>query len=145
MAPFDPVSALVGGVMIGLAATLLLAGSGRVAGISGILGGALERPRGDTAWRWLFLGGLLAGAALHQWLEPAAVEPRSGFPAWALIVAGGLVGVGTRVGNGCTSGHGVCGLARLSPRSAVATVVFVAVAMAVVWLVRHGPLAGVLA
>lgn len=144
MASFDPISALLGGVLIGAAATLLLAGSGRIAGISGILGGALERPRGDSVWRWLFLGGLLAGAALHQWLEPAAVEPRTGFPVWALLVAGLLVGVGTRLGSGCTSGHGVCGLARLSPRSAAATVVFVAVAMAVVWLVRHGPLAGAL-
>lgn len=144
MAAFDPVSALIGGVLIGLAAVLLLAGSGRIAGISGILGGALERPRGDVAWRWLFLGGLLAGAALHQWLEPAAIEPRTGFPGWALLVAGLLVGVGTRLGNGCTSGHGVCGLARLSPRSVVATAVFVAVAMVVVWLVRHGPLAGLL-
>lgn len=145
MAEFDWLPALAGGILIGLAATLLLAGSGRIAGISGILGGALERPRGDTAWRWLFLGGLLAGAAVNQWLQPAAVEARTGFPVWALLAAGVLVGVGTRMGSGCTSGHGVCGLARLSPRSGVATVVFVVVAMVVVWLLRHGPLAGVLA
>jgi uncharacterized membrane protein YedE/YeeE len=145
MAEFDWLSALAGGILIGLAATLLLAGSGRIAGISGILGGALERPRGDTVWRWLFLGGLLAGAAVNQWLQPAAVEPRTGFPVWALLAAGVLVGIGTRLGSGCTSGHGVCGLARFSPRSGVATVVFVAVAMLVVWLLRHGPLAGVLA
>jgi len=144
MAEFDWLSALGGGVLIGLAATLLLAGSGRIAGISGILGGILDRPRGDTLWRGLFLAGLLAGAAVHQWLDPAAVEARTGFPVWALLAAGVLVGVGTRMGSGCTSGHGVCGLARLSPRSGVATAVFVAVAMIVTWLLRHGPLAGVL-
>lgn len=144
MVEFDWLSALAGGVLIGLAATLLLAGSGRIAGISGILGGVLERPRGDTLWRGLFLAGLLAGAAVHQWLDPAAVEARTGFPIWALLAAGVLVGVGTRMGSGCTSGHGVCGLARLSPRSGVATAVFVAVAMIVTWLLRHGPLAGVL-
>lgn len=144
MAEFDWLPALAGGIMIGLAATLLLAGSGRIAGISGILGGALERPGGDTLWRWLFLAGLLAGAAVHQWLEPGAVEARTGFPVWALLAAGLLVGIGTRMGSGCTSGHGVCGLARLSPRSGVATAVFVVVAMIVVWLLRHGPIAGVL-
>ena len=144
MAEFDWLPALAGGIMIGLAATLLLAGSGRIAGISGILGGALERPGGDTLWRWLFLAGLLAGAAMHQWLEPGAVEARAGFPVWALLAAGLLVGIGTRMGSGCTSGHGVCGLARLSPRSGVATAVFVVVAMIVVWLLRHGPIAGVL-
>ena len=145
MATFEPVSALLGGVLIGLAATLLLAGSGRIAGISGIIGGALVRPSGDSAWRWLFLAGLLGGAALHQWVEPAAVEPRAGFPVWALLAAGLMVGVGTRVGSGCTSGHGVCGLARLSPRSMVATAVFMVVAIIVTWLLRHGPLSGVLA
>ncbi len=145
MAEFDWLSALAGGIMIGLAATLLLAGSGRIAGISGILGEVLERPRGDTLWRWLFLAGLLTGAAAHQWLEPAAVDARIGFPVWALLAAGLLVGIGTRMGSGCTSGHGVCGLARLSTRSIVATAVFVVVAMIVVWLVRHGPLAGGLA
>lgn len=144
MVESDWLSALAGGVLIGLATTLLLAGSGRIAGISGILGGVLERPRGDTLWRGLFLAGLLVGAAAHQWLDPAAVEVRAGFPVWALLAAGVLVGVGTRMGSGCTSGHGVCGLARLSPRSGVATAVFVAIAMTVVWLLRHGPLAGVL-
>lgn len=137
MASFDPISALLGGVLIGAAATLLLAGSGRIAGISGILGGALERPRGDSVWRWLFLGGLLAGAALHQWLEPAAVEPRTGFPVWALLVAGLLVGVGTRLGSGCTSGHGVCGLARLSRRSLVAVLTFMTTGVATVFVLRH--------
>lgn len=141
MAEFDWLSALAGGALIGLAATLLLAGVGRIAGISGILGAVLARPAGP-AWRWLFLVGLVAGAAAHQWLEPGAVTPRSGFPAAILVIAGLLVGVGTRLGSGCTSGHGVCGVARLSRRSLVATLVFVGVAMAVVWLVRHGLVPG---
>ena len=144
MVEFDWLSASAGGVLIGLAATLLLARSGRIAGISGILGGLLERPRGDTLWRWIFLAGLLMGAAVHQWMDPAAVEARTGFPVWALLAAGALVGVGTRMGSGCTSGHGVCGLARLSPRSGVATAVFVAVVMIVAWMLRHGPFAWLL-
>jgi len=138
IANFDWLPALTGGLCIGLAATLLLGGLGRIAGISGILGGALERPRGDTAWRWLFLAAMVAGAALHRWIEPGAIEPRTGFPVFALLVAGVLVGVGTRIGSGCTSGHGVCGIARFSPRSIVATVVFIAAGMVTVWLVRHG-------
>lgn len=141
MAEFDWLPALAGGALIGLAATLLLAGSGRIAGISGILGGALARPAG-AAWQWVFLAGLVAGAAVHQWLEPGAVTPRTGFPAAVLVIAGLLVGVGTRLGGGCTSGHGVCGVARLSPRSLVATLVFVGVAMVVVWLLRHGLVPG---
>ncbi len=138
MAEFDWLPALAGGMLIGLAATLLLGGIGRIAGISGILGGVLERPRGDTAWRWLFLAALLAGAALHRWIDPVSVTPRSGYPVIALLAAGLLVGVGTRLGSGCTSGHGVCGIARLSPRSLAATVTFIGTGMATVWLLRHG-------
>lgn len=138
MAEFDWLPALAGGMLIGLAATLLLGGIGRIAGISGILGGVLERPHGDTAWRWLFLAALLAGAALHRWIDPVSVTPRSGYPVIALLAAGLLVGVGTRLGSGCTSGHGVCGIARLSPRSLAATVTFIGTGMATVWLLRHG-------
>lgn len=138
MAEFDWLPALAGGMLIGLAATLLLGGIGRIAGISGILGGVLERPRGDTAWRWLFLAALLAGAALHRYIDPVSVTPRGGYPVLVLLAAGLLVGVGTRLGSGCTSGHGVCGIARLSPRSLAATVTFIGTGMATVWLVRHG-------
>lgn len=138
MAEFDWLPALAGGMLIGLAATLLLGGIGRIAGISGIFGGALERPRGDTAWRWLFLAALLAGAALHRWIDPVSVIPRDGYPVLALLAAGLLVGVGTRLGSGCTSGHGVCGIARLSPRSLVATLTFIGTGMVTVWLLRHG-------
>lgn len=138
MAEFDWISALAGGVLIGLAATLLLAGSGRIAGISGIVGEIVSRPRYAGAWRWLFLAGLIVGAFAQQWWTATPIEPRTGFPVLALIIGGALVGFGTRLGSGCTSGHGVCGLARFSPRSLVATLIFVGVAMVTVWVIRHG-------
>lgn len=138
MAEFDWVSGLAGGVLIGLAATLLLGGSGRIAGISGILGEILSRPTKAGAWRWLFVGGLLAGAFAQQMISANPVTPREGYPVLLLLFGGLLVGIGTRLGSGCTSGHGVCGIARLSPRSLVATVIFVAVAMVTVALTRHG-------
>ncbi|PWG61279.1 hypothetical protein DEM34_17300 [Spiribacter halobius] len=137
MAPFDPVSALAGGVLIGLASLLLLGGLGRIAGISGILGGALGRPDADTPWRLAFLLGLPAGFVLWAWLrgELPEVHLQTGWP--GMLVAGAIVGFGTRLGSGCTSGHGVCGLARLSPRSLVATVIFMLTAAATVFLIRH--------
>lgn len=138
MAEFDWISGLAGGVLIGLAATLLLGGSGRIAGISGILGEILSRPAKAGAWRWLFIVGLLVGAFGQQVISGNPVVPREGYPILLLLFGGLLVGIGTRMGSGCTSGHGVCGIARLSPRSIVATVTFVAVAMATVALVRHG-------
>ena len=136
MAPFDPVSALVGGALIGLAAVLLMLLNGRIAGVSGILGGALT---GDgRAWRLAFLAGLVAAPLLMGALGDPVPLPR--MPAsWAIIVAAGLlVGFGTRLGGGCTSGHGVCGIARLSLRSILATLVFMATAMVVVAIMRHG-------
>jgi uncharacterized membrane protein YedE/YeeE len=135
---FGWLAPLLGGGLIGAAALLLMGGVGRIAGISGIVGGALDRPRGDTAWRWLFLGALIAGAGLHRWVAAEPIVPRSDFPVTVLLVAGLLVGVGTRLGSGCTSGHGVCGLARLSPRSLVATATFMGAGLVTVWLVRHG-------
>lgn len=138
MAEFDWVAGLAGGVLIGLAATLLLAGSGRIAGISGIFGEILSRPMNAGAWRWLFIVGLLAGALLQQLISGNPVVPREGYPVILLLFGGLLVGIGTRMGGGCTSGHGVCGMARLSPRSLVATVTFLAVAIATVTLTRHG-------
>jgi hypothetical protein len=127
---------LVGGVLIGLAAVLLLASIGRMAGISGIASGALEGPSGDRAWRIAFLAGMmLAGSITLQFL-PA--PPRSlTAPVPLLIAAGFLVGFGTRLGNGCTSGHGVCGLGRLSFRSLAAVVTFMASAMAMTFFMRH--------
>jgi uncharacterized membrane protein YedE/YeeE len=136
MAPFDPVSALVGGALIGLAAVLLMLLNGRIAGVSGILGGALARER-DSGWRVAFLVGLVAAPLLLGALGDPMPAPR--LPAsWAIVVAGGLlVGFGTRLGGGCTSGHGVCGMARLSPRSIAATLIFMATAMVVVAVTRH--------
>jgi len=128
MQDFTPLTALIGGVVIGVAASLLLIASGRVAGISGVVGGLLAPTRGDRLWRALFVLGLLlagAGAALFA-PERIGASPRS-LP--TLIVAGLLVGVGTRLGNGCTSGHGVCGISRFSPRSLLATITFIATGM----------------
>jgi uncharacterized membrane protein YedE/YeeE len=130
-------SALAGGVLIGLAATLLLWLTGRIAGISGILGGVIMPSKGEWGWRVAFLVGLIGAGAAWLWWVPGAFVPRQGFPPLLLVVAGVLVGFGTRMGNGCTSGHGVCGLGRLSPRSMVAVMVFMATAIATTYIVRH--------
>jgi uncharacterized membrane protein YedE/YeeE len=129
--------ALCGGVLIGLAATLLLWLNGRVAGISGIVNGVLFRATGDVAWRVAFVLGLVLAAGAYMALVPGAPQPRADFPRWALVAAGLLVGFGTRMGNGCTSGHGVCGIARLSPRSIAAVLTFMATAMLTTFLWRH--------
>jgi uncharacterized membrane protein YedE/YeeE len=129
--------ALAGGVLIGLAATLLLWLNGRVAGVSGLVNGVLFPQRGDVAWRVAFLGGLVAAAGAYLWLVPGASLPRTDFPRTGLVAAGLLVGFGTRMGNGCTSGHGVCGIGRLSARSLVAVLLFMATAIATTWLTRH--------
>ncbi len=137
MANFTPVSAALGGVLIGLSAVLLWLANGRIAGISGIAAGLLKRDTRDIGWRIAFILGLVAGAGLVAIVAgdapPITVTSSSG-----LLVAGGLlVGFGTRLGSGCTSGHGVCGLARLSPRSLVATGIFLTTAIATVFIVRH--------
>jgi uncharacterized membrane protein YedE/YeeE len=137
MTHFTPYTALGGGVLIGAAAVLLLYLNGRIAGISGILNGALARQKGDTAWRVAFLLGMLAGGGAFWWLTPHAFVPRQGFPVPTLLVAGFLVGFGTRLGSGCTSGHGVCGLGRRSLRSLVATATFVGFGMLTVYVTRH--------
>jgi uncharacterized protein len=137
VAHFTPISALIGGVLIGSAAGLLLWLDGRIAGISGILGGLLPPQRNDTVWRILFLLGLIAGAALVYAFHANLPQARPAFPRGLLVSAGLLVGLGTRLARGCTSGHGVCGLARLSPRSLAATLTFLLVAMATTFIVRH--------
>ena len=129
--------ALAGGVLIGLSATLLLWLNGRVAGVSGILNGVLFPKGGDIAWRAMFLAGLIVAAGLYMALVPGAPQPRVDFPRVGLVVAGLLVGFGTRMGNGCTSGHGVCGLGRLSMRSLAAVLTFMATAIAATFVVRH--------
>jgi uncharacterized protein len=135
MVNFTPVSALIGGALIGLSATLLLWLTGRVAGVSGIMHGALLQRR--DGWRWLFLAGLVAGAGAWMWLAPPAFVPRSGFPLPLVLLAGVLVGFGTAQGGGCTSGHGVCGISRLSVRSIAATLTFLLTGMISVFAVRH--------
>lgn len=137
VAETTPVLAVFGGVLIGLAASLLLLLNGRIAGISGILGGALGLPRDDLAWRLAFLVGLPMGSYLYSVIAQGRIPIRIDASLGTLIVAGMLVGLGTRLGNGCTSGHGVCGVARGSRRSIGATATFMGVAALTVFLVRH--------
>jgi uncharacterized membrane protein YedE/YeeE len=134
MANFTPASALIGGALIGISATLLLWLNGRIAGVSGIMHGALREGEG---WRWLFLAGLVAGAGAWMWLAPPAFAPRAGFSLPLVLFAGVLVGFGTAQGGGCTSGHGVCGISRLSARSLAATLTFLLTGMIGVFAVRH--------
>lgn len=133
---FTPWSALAGGVLIGIAAAMFVLLNGRIAGISRVIGGLFKPVTGDVAWRAAFVIGLI-GAPLVYGLLAALPAPRIDASFGALIGAGLLVGVGTRYGSGCTSGHGVCGLARLSPRSLVATAAFMAAGFATVFVTRH--------
>lgn len=133
---FTPWTALAGGLLIGLAAAVLVLFNGRIAGVSGILGGLLRPAPGDVGWRVAFLAGL-AGAPLAYGLFAALPEVRIDAGAGTLVAAGLLVGLGTRYGSGCTSGHGVCGVSRLSPRSLVATAAFMATGFATVFVLRH--------
>lgn len=133
---FTPWSALAGGALIGLAAALLILLNGRVAGISGVLGGLITPRAGDVRWRLAFVAGVFAAPLLWRVLTPPPLPTIDA--GWgALVIAGLLVGLGTRYGAGCTSGHGVCGLSRLSLRSLVATLVFMAAGFATVYLLRH--------
>lgn len=133
---FTPWTALAGGALIGLAAALFVLLNGRIAGISGILGGLLRPAQGDTLWRLAFLAGLIGAPLLYALAVPLPVS-RIDAEGAALVGAGLLVGVGTRYGAGCTSGHGVCGLSRLSPRSLVATLAFMGAGFASVFIIRH--------
>jgi len=133
---FTPWASLTGGLLIGLASALLLILNGRIAGISGIVGGLLRPQKGDVAWRAAFVAGVVIAPVLFSLaarLPPLQVD--ASYP--TLIVAGLLVGIGTRYGSGCTSGHGVCGLSRRSPRSAVATVAFTLAGFVTVYVIRH--------
>jgi uncharacterized protein len=133
---FTPWPALIGGLLIGLAAAMFALLNGRIAGISGILGGLLKPARGDTFWRVAFIGGLIAAPLVYRGFAALpALQIDAGYV--ALVAAGLLVGVGTRYGSGCTSGHGVCGLSRLSPRSLVATLTFMGAGFVMVFVLRH--------
>lgn len=135
-AHFTPWTSLGGGILIGVAAAMLVLLNGRIAGISGIIGGVLRPAAGDMAWRFAFLLGLLvAPAAYRLFAAPAAPTIEASYP--VLLLAGLLVGAGARYGSGCTSGHGVCGLSRLSPRSLAATVTFMLAGIVTVYAVRH--------
>ena len=139
MTDFTPLAGAAGGILIGLSAVLLMASSGRIAGLSGIFGGLVTcRTGSEWSWRAVFMAGLLLGAALAGLTGAFDVSSIAitGNPV-LLIASGLLVGVGTAMGSGCTSGHGICGLSRLSPRSLVSTLIFMAVAIATVFLARH--------
>jgi len=132
---FTPIASLAGGILIGTAAALMLALQGRIAGVSGIAGGILRAGPGELGWRASFLAGLLVGGAALRVFAPGAFDLGIARSAPSLVIAGLLVGYGTRLGSGCTSGHGVCGISRGSPRSISATLVFMAAGMITVFLV----------
>lgn len=136
MENFTPISAAIGGAMIGLSAVWLMASAGRIAGISGILGGALQADEGDKLWRWTFLAGLLLAPLVIGFFRPSLLEINFPTTGPLLMLAAVLVGIGTQLGNGCTSGHGVCGNARLSIRSLLATLTFMATGIATVFIMR---------
>jgi uncharacterized membrane protein YedE/YeeE len=133
---FTPWQSLLGGILIGSASALLLIYNGKIAGISGITGGLLQRPKGDTAWRLFFLLGMISAPIAYRFiLHAPVINIETNWP--TIIMSGFLVGIGTRFGGGCTSGHGVCGLSRLSLRSIVATLIFFAFGIITVFIVRH--------
>ncbi len=136
---FTPWASLTGGLILGVASAMFILLNGRILGISGILGGLLPPKVGDIGWRVAFLLGMLAAPTVFMALAPAglASEPRIDAGFWTVIAAGLLVGIGTRYASGCTSGHGVCGLSRLSPRSLVATLSFMGAGFFIVYIVRH--------
>ena len=133
---FTPWAALAGGVLLGLASALFVLLNGRILGISGIVGGLLRPRAGDMGWRLAFVLGMLVAPGLY-WLVVGPTQPRIDANWGMVVIAGLLVGVGTRYGSGCTSGHGVCGLSRMSPRSLVATLAFMGAGFVTVFLLRH--------
>lgn len=137
MENFTPISALLGGALIGISVSLLLLFNGRMAGISGIMNGVFSAPKKEEVWRTLFLVGLIIGAALFQFLTQDSLSAREGYPLWLIIIGGFLVGFGTRLGSGCTSGHGICGIANFSIRSIGATLTFMASGMLTVFILKH--------
>jgi uncharacterized membrane protein YedE/YeeE len=138
-AHFTPFASLAGGVILGVASAIFILVNGRILGISGILGGLLPPKAGDTTWRVFFLLGMLAAPTVFHAVVPAQyiTAPRIDASGWMVIAAGLLVGIGTRYASGCTSGHGVCGLSRLSPRSLVATLSFMGAGFVMVYVLRH--------
>ncbi len=136
---FTPFASLTGGIILGVASAIFILINGRILGISGILGGLLPPKAGDTTWRIAFLLGLFAAPTVFHAVVPAQfiTAPRIDATDWMVVAAGLLVGIGTRYASGCTSGHGVCGLSRLSPRSLLATMSFMVAGFAMVYVMRH--------
>lgn len=137
MENFTPISALIGGILIGVAAIILMLFNGRVAGISGILGGCFSTKWGDMSWRIAFLAGLILSPLLYGLFMGQIPEVTFSISTPLVIIGGLLVGVGTQLGSGCTSGHGVCGISRLSVRSIAATLIFMVTAAVTVFVIRH--------
>ena len=137
MENFTPIESLSGGILVGLASAILLFFTGRIAGISGIFGGILQAKHGETQWRVVFVAGLLVGGLLVNFFRPEMLQFQLERTNFGIIAAGLLVGIGARMGNGCTSGHGVCGIGRLAPRSMMAVVIFMTTAATTVYIVNH--------
>ncbi len=137
MEQFTPFASLCGGILIGLSASLLLLSDGKIAGISGIVGGLLSPVKKDTGWRLLFVLGLLTGGLLFRLVAPEVFTIGITRSTSVLMLAGLFVGFGTRLGNGCTSGHGVCGISRLSPRSLLSTLTFIVTGAITVYIINH--------
>ncbi len=137
MQNFTPVSALLGGALIGLSAVLLLGISGRVAGISSIMSGLITTQGSNRHWRIVFLIGLILGTGIWQTFADSSLQLRQGYPLWLIIPGGLLVGLGTRIGSGCTSGHGICGIALFSKRSIFATLIFMSCGLLTVFVLSH--------
>ena len=130
------ITPIVGGLLIGSAAVVLLLALGRIAGISGIVWGAVSA-QADNSWRWMFIAGLLAGPFLYHAISSTPYPAVSAQPIWTALVGGLLVGIGVKLGSGCTSGHGVCGIGRLSIRSVVATLTFMGTGITTVFILHH--------
>lgn len=137
MENFSPVSSFLGGMLIGLSILFLFLFNGRIAGVSGIMSGVIFNNKSDRLWRMVFLLGLVVGPFLYQYFGSQTFIPRENYPLALLILGGIFVGFGTRLGSGCTSGHGICGIARLSMRSIIATLVFMVSGMATVYLIKY--------
>ena len=137
MQNFTPVSALLGGALIGISTLILFWFIGRIAGISSMMSGLLTASGKNKQWRLAFLSGLLIGAAIWQWFYPESISLRHDYPLSLILGGGFLVGFGTRLGSGCTSGHGICGMALLSRRSIFATLTFMSSGLLTVYLIRH--------
>ena len=128
---------LLGGALIGVSVSILLLFNGRMAGISGIMNGIFKSPKDEKHWRLTFLIGLVIGAIIFQIIIPDFFIPRENYPLWLIAIGGFLVGIGTRLSSGCTSGHGICGIANLSKRSIFATLTFMASGMLTVFIIKH--------